>query len=374
MHGSVATGEGLGDGVGLAAVEGVGDVDEAVLVVPHAHSTTSATRAVKRMRGTIAGRWAVFRILTAVAGELSPDRLYYWDGGRWVSALSPDGAWRWDGSSWRPAGEGAPRPRSSRVPWLIAGGTIVALVAASVGVYFAVGFVMHASERVLPSGGLAPCNSALAEPGAALSEGKSLCGGTLGSEYILADCTLTEGTPAGIEVWKKSYKPTEGDWAKTTINTSSDGCNLSAPPDADISFDTAAKQPPTTVVIADFTYTASAGSIGVQLACSQESSCVDLTMFQEGLYSLHEGRPNDGWDTLTKGVAFGVTFRAGTPNRMILRLNGKHVSVYLNGKGVTQADTSRVQTSGYVDFYLDNRGGPDMETVWLQRLYVFESR
>ena len=315
-----------------------------------------------------------FRILTAVAGELSPDRLYYWDGARWLSAVSPDGAWRWDGSAWRPAGEAAPRARPSRLPWLIAGGTIVALVAASIGVYFAVGFVTRASQRVLQSGGLPGCNSALAQPGAALSEGKSLCGGTLGSEYLLADCTLTDGAPSGIEVWRKSYKPIEGDWAKTTVTTGPDGCSLAAPPDVDVSFDSAVELPPTTVVVADFTYDASAGSVGIQLACSQGASCVDITMFHEGIYSLHEGRPNDGWDTLTKGVAFGLTFRTGAPNRMILRLNGRHVSVYLNGRGVTQADTSRVQSSGYVDFYIDNRGGPDAETVRLQRLYVFESR
>jgi len=59
---------------------------------------------------------------------------------------------------------------------------------------------------------------------------------------------------------------------------------------------------------------------------------------------------------------------------MILRLHGRHVSVYLNGRGVTQADVSRVQSPGFVDFYIDNRGGPGTETVWLQRLYVFESR
>jgi hypothetical protein len=309
-----------------------------------------------------------------VGGELSPDRLYYWDGARWLSAVSPDGAWRWDGSSWRPAGEAPSRARPSRLPWLIAGGTIVALVAGSIGVYFAAGFVMRASQRVFQSGGLAACNSALAQPGAALSAGTSLCGGTLGSEYLLADCTLTDSQPSGIEVWKKSYKPTEGDWAKTTVTTGSDGCNLAASPDVDVSFDSAVELPPTTVVVADFTYEANAGSVGIQLACSESASCVDISMFQEGLYSLDEGRPNDGWDTLTKGVAFGVTFRTGSPNRMIVRLNGRHVSVYLNGKGITQADTSRVQSSGFVDFYTDNRGGTDVETVRLQRLYVFESR
>jgi len=232
----------------------------------------------------------------------------------------------------------------------------VALAAGSIGIYFAAGFVMRASQRALQSGGLASCSSSLAQPGVALSEGKSLCGGTLGSEYLLADCTLTEGTPSGAVLWKKSYKPTEGDWMKTTATTGSDGCKLSAPPDVDVSFDTATHQPPTTVVVADFTYVANAGSVGIQLACSDE------------------GRPNDGWDSLSKGVAFGATFREGAANRMILRLHGRHVSVYLNGRGVTQADVSRIQSPGFVDFYIDNRGGPGTETVWLQRLYVFESR
>lgn len=53
-----------------------------------------------------------------VAGTLSPDRLFYWDGGRWISTLSPDGAWRWDGAAWLPASTGsgpaAGRTRSGR--------------------------------------------------------------------------------------------------------------------------------------------------------------------------------------------------------------------------------------------------------------------
>lgn len=300
--------------------------------------------------------------------------MHYWDGARWVSAVSPDGAWRWDGAQWRPAGERKPRARRAGLTWLIAGGTVVALVAAGFGVYFAGSYVLRASQRALLSGGLAPCGSALAQPGNALTEGQTLCGGMLGTEYLLADCTLTEGAPAGAQVWRKSYKPTVGDWQKTTVASGADGCNLSAPPNVDVSFDTVDDQPPTTVVVADFTYGEAAGSVGIQLACSAAASCVDIDMFQEGLYSLDEGRPNDGWDKLTKGVALGVTFRTNEPNRLILRLKGKHVSAYLNGTGITQADTSRVQSSGDVDFYVDNRGEPVTETVLLQRLYVFESR
>jgi len=60
LHGSVATGEGLGDGVGLAAGDAIGEFDATVLVLPHAHSTTSASSALKRIRGNIARIVRVF--------------------------------------------------------------------------------------------------------------------------------------------------------------------------------------------------------------------------------------------------------------------------------------------------------------------------
>src|SRR5260370_10481663 len=60
LHGRVATGDGLGDGVGLAAADGLGEVDDVVLVLAHAHSTTSATSPHKRMRGNIAVQRCVF--------------------------------------------------------------------------------------------------------------------------------------------------------------------------------------------------------------------------------------------------------------------------------------------------------------------------
>jgi len=60
LHGSVATGEGVGDGVGLAAGDGLGEVDGTVLVHPHAHSTAIASSALTGMRGTIAGRPFLF--------------------------------------------------------------------------------------------------------------------------------------------------------------------------------------------------------------------------------------------------------------------------------------------------------------------------
>ncbi len=60
LHGSAATGEGLGDGVWLAAADALGEVDELLLVLPQAQSTTIASKALKRMRGNIAARPSVF--------------------------------------------------------------------------------------------------------------------------------------------------------------------------------------------------------------------------------------------------------------------------------------------------------------------------
>ena len=37
-----------------------------------------------------------------LVGVHSPDRLWWWDGTKWVAAMSPDGAFWFDGRAWRP--------------------------------------------------------------------------------------------------------------------------------------------------------------------------------------------------------------------------------------------------------------------------------
>lgn len=307
-------------------------------------------------------------------GELSPDRNFYWDGQRWISATSPDGAWRWDGGAWRPAASATRR----RQPWLASAVALmvtVSVVLGVIGIYFAGKAFINASPRFLPGGLGSVCNSPLSQPGAALKSGDSVCGGTLGVEDMLADCTLSDAAPSGITVWESTYQgASSGDWTKTTVSATSQGCNLSAPSNVFLNFETSARQPAQTVVVADFVWEASQNNIGIRLACTAEASCVDLSMFSEGLYTVFEGRPNDGWDTLSKGVSFAGTFRQGAANRMILRLKGRHVSGFMNGADVVEVDTHRAQSSGFISFYLDNRDAGVDETVWLQRLYIFESR
>jgi hypothetical protein len=41
------------------------------------------------------------------ATRLSPDGLYYWDGGAWIATLSGDGRHRWNGTEWVPLATGA---------------------------------------------------------------------------------------------------------------------------------------------------------------------------------------------------------------------------------------------------------------------------
>lgn len=313
-----------------------------------------------------------------MAGELSPDRLFYWDGTRWVSALSPDGAWRWNGSVWLPAerhgGAGSQGRRSSRLPWLVAAVLIAVVLVVGSGTYLAWGFVRSASQRFLQSTTVVTCPSRLAQAGAALTPGDTLCGGKLGAEHVLADCTVASGTPDGIDVWQKNYAPTEGEWVTSSVTTGPAGCNLAASPDTDVSFDTSDQEPAATVAVADFTLTDRIGGIGLQLACSQAASCVDISMYSDGYYSLDEGRPHGGWDNMAKGyVSFGGPIRTQRANRLILRLTGHSAEVWVNGVQLASGATKRDQSSGYVDFYLDNRHSRIIESVWLQRLYVFDS-
>lgn len=305
-----------------------------------------------------------------MAGELSPDRLYYWDGARWLSAVSPDGAWRWDGTSWRPA---AAAPASRGAWWWMAAIVVAVVVVVSAGTYLASGGIARRVANFLPAT-ISTCTSPLAKPGAALASGEQLCGGRLGTEFVLADCMLTSGTPDGIDVWQKSYSPTEGSWMHSTVNTGPAGCNLAASPDTDVSFDTKDQEPASTVVVADFTVTDLTGGIGIQLACSDEAGCVDISVYSDGFYSLDEGIPHDGWDNLTKGyISFGSPIKTDRANRMILRLTGNTAEVWINDELLTRGTTKRVQTSGFVDFYVDNRDGKALESVWLRRLYVFQS-
>ena len=69
LHGSAATGDGLGDGEGealpAAEADALGDEVAAADELPHAVSRRTAMSAVQRMRGTIAPAGAVFAILAA---------------------------------------------------------------------------------------------------------------------------------------------------------------------------------------------------------------------------------------------------------------------------------------------------------------------
>jgi DNA uptake protein ComE-like DNA-binding protein len=48
--------------------------------------------------------------MSPVAGQVSHDGNFYWDGVRWRSTVSADGLWRWDGDKWVPAGPERGRP------------------------------------------------------------------------------------------------------------------------------------------------------------------------------------------------------------------------------------------------------------------------
>src|SRR5579859_3361506 len=131
-----------------------------------------------------------------MAGELSPDRLYYWDGVRWASAVSPDGAWRWDGFAWQATGGAS--ARGGRTGPIIAATVIASLVVGSYGAYQVGKWALARTQAVLQTSGVTvTCGDPHARAGASISEGDLVCGEHLGLSYYGADCAELTGTPPG---------------------------------------------------------------------------------------------------------------------------------------------------------------------------------
>jgi hypothetical protein len=307
-----------------------------------------------------------------MAGELSPDRLYYWDGARWASAVTPDGAWRWDGRAWQPVGS-TQRVRHSRA--IIATVIAAAILVGIFGVYEISSWALSHGQTILSSNGInVTCADGHAHAGATVAEGDTLCGRRLGTLFFNADCVEVSDPPAGAEFLDTVNN---GDWTTIQVVPNTSGCRLAAQPEHEVMFSTVHPQPASVTLIVDFVADGWEGGLGFQVACSVEKSCVDFSFWGDGYFSLDEGKPGKSWDNLTGGHmgSFGVppVPKAGTENRLILRLEGSHIDVFLNGQQITQGTTKLPQALGVADLYVDGRDTTGGETVFLRRLYLFEA-
>jgi hypothetical protein len=309
-----------------------------------------------------------------MAGELSPDRLYYWDGVQWASAVSPDGAWRWDGRSWRPASGGIARTGGSR--GIIALVIVASLIVGTLGLVYVAGRAFGGVQNLLESNGVTvTCGDAHAQAGASVSEGDHLCGKGLGTNYYGADCAELTGTPPGGEFLDTVNN---GDWQTVQVVPSSSGCRMEAQPSHEVMFTTSVAQPASSTLIVDFVAAGWQGGVGLQLACTRDTSCVDFSFWGDSTFSLDEGKTGGGFENLSTGHmgSFGPppVPKVGSENRLILRLTGDRVDVFLNGREVTHATVRRAQTRGFADFYIDGRDTTSGEVVFLKRMFLFETR
>jgi hypothetical protein len=308
-----------------------------------------------------------------MAGELSPDRLYYWDGARWASAVSPDGTWRWDGQAWQPSALRLARTAPSGR--IIAGVVIASLIVGSFGIYEITTWALSRTQSLLHASGVnVMCGDTHARAGATLAEGDELCGARLGIAQYGADCTELSGTPPGGEFLDAVNN---GDWQTIQVAPDTSGCRLDAQPSHETMFSTTDDQPASSTLIVDFAAAGWEGGLGLQVACTTKKGCVDFSFWGDGVFSLYEGIPGGQFEHLTTGHlgAFGPppVPRIGAESRLVLRLNGDRVEVFLNGQEVTHATTRRTQDRGVADFYVDGRHTATGETVFLKRLYLFES-
>jgi hypothetical protein len=304
-----------------------------------------------------------------VAGQLSPDGQYYWDGAGWVTAVSPDGAWRWDGSSWRSAG--LPSGSAGRVPALVAGGIVAALLIGGLGVVAAIRLLPLQTAAARTSASPA-CAGTAGLPGSHLAEGDLVCGRKLGASYLTADCTASNSVPPEVDAIQ--IASAGADWTPADIGADAGGCELAANPDQIVELDSKDLESPNTVLIADFVPINHVGGLGLRLACIQSASCVDISLYSDGTFSLDEGKTgSDGWKNITEGSLGLATLKVGQPNRLILRYSLGVAYVFLNGVPVTHGAPTFGQLSGYAGFYIDDQQSPSPEHVQLRQLYAFGS-
>jgi hypothetical protein len=300
---------------------------------------------------------------------LSPDRQFYWDGARWVTAVTPDGAWRFDGTAWRPAVSGPRASNNGAVAAVVAIGVIAALVVTGLGVFALTHLIVGAQRSVASQ--VAPACTTTGKPGHGLAEGDTVCGRTLGTLVVSADCTTLTSLPDALTA--EAATGTSPDWKPADVGIDSSGCSMLAQPDQDVAIDSTDEMSANIVVIADFVPKDSTGSLGLRIACSQNGSCIDVSLSGDETYSLDEGIPNAGWKHLTDGSSGLGYVHYAQANRLILWYAGGVAAVYLNGYELTRATPDITQVSGYFGFYVDDGGGSKTEQVLLQRMYVFRS-
>jgi hypothetical protein len=305
-----------------------------------------------------------------MSGELSPDRQYFWDGSKWASAVSADGAWRWDGRYWRPAHKRA--GITTPIAIAIAAGTIAALLLGGLGVAVAVRFV-NAQQAALQAGlGSRSCGAAEG-PGLRPFSGQTFCAQVLGSSYLAADCMGSAGLPNGLEAQQEAGA--HGTWSAAEVASDAGGCELNAQPDQTVSVATSDIEPAGVVVVADFVPVNRVGSVGIELACIRTGSCIDITIYSDGAFSLDEGAANDTWKNISKGPLplLSPGLRLGQLNRLVLRLGGGVAAAFLNGIEVTHGRPTITQVDGYATFYAYNIHKTTAEHLQLRQLYVFGS-
>lgn len=303
-----------------------------------------------------------------MSGELSPDGNYYWDGVQWARAISPDGAWRWDGRGWRPAAAPPARERSNRWVVAIAAGVVVAIVLGALVVAGLVRVVANAQHSLQSQ--FSPACAANATAGHDVAAGDTLCGYPLGAAQLAAACT-TGVAPDGLRAWRRNGTTSSAVSADITVDAS--GCELSAPVGSEFWLQTATSQSADVVAVADYVPATDWGALGIELACNN-ATCLSLAIDPAGVYRIDEAQGPHTWKNLARGaLPFGTVSRLGQPNRLVMRLSGRGVQVYLNGYFVVRITTGLLHGSGYISFYNSNTVGTEPAEAHLQTLYVFAS-
>lgn len=264
---------------------------------------------------------------------------WHWDGWQW-RPISADGNHWWDGWRWRPLSVST-YPKRWPLPWLIALGTIAAVVLALFGIGLGVELAGSHSSGIQYS-------QPFFAPGGAVSSGDAGCGEfRVGPSLAAQDCLKGPPNPA-FEIGQPDQS---GELPEASLpSPGPDGCVLQSTSATKLSeITTVGVYRAPLIMVVDFTPKAWVSGAAAVLFWWDASPGADVAL-QPLRGASNDFLIGDDDRALVNATSVNLPLRVGTAYRLILRVTNVQIEAWLNGSKLGAAASNASSGPGHVSF------------------------
>jgi hypothetical protein len=214
------------------------------------------------------------------------------------------------------------------------------------------------------------CDQAFFKAGGSLAAGDVGCGGfRLGRSLAFQDCLSGRKDPA-FDVVESTADFNKQGPPRTDPSPTSNGCELRAEPQKNVTLHTVDHQPAPLVMVADFTPRQGGGAVALGWC---PDPCLFVSLYPNGSNSVRY-KLYDGDTTLAQGETADVKLLIAHAARLILRVAGGQVDAWLDGVRLASASSSHALGQREVDFIVSaDPTGTSAIDLYLQRVGVLEA-